>query len=78
MMSIQGDRVEIQGGNLAQKKATTEIVRDLGARLVKDHTTSLQDATDVADQLGIRRPRQAVAVAAVAAASGGAVPGLGL
>ncbi|MDX6725858.1 MAG: putative rane protein, partial [Baekduia sp.] len=56
MMSIQGDRFEIQGGNLAQKKATTEIVRDLGARLVKDHTTSLQDATDVADQLGIDVP----------------------
>jgi putative membrane protein len=56
MMSIQGDRFEIQGGNLAQKKATTQIVRDLGARLVKDHTKSLQDATDVADQLGIDVP----------------------
>jgi putative membrane protein len=56
MMSIQGDRFEIQGGDLAQKKATTQIVRDLGARLVKDHTKSLQDATDVADQLGIDVP----------------------
>jgi putative membrane protein len=58
MMSIQGDLFEIQGGNLAQKMATTQIVRDLGARLVKDHTTSLQDATDVADQLGIDVPDQ--------------------
>jgi putative membrane protein len=58
MMSIQGDRFEIAGGNLAQKKATTQTVRDLGARLVKDHTKSLKDATDVADELGIDVPDQ--------------------
>jgi putative membrane protein len=56
MMSIQGDRFEIQGGKLAQEKATTQIVRDLGARLVKDHTKSLQDAVDVAHELGIDVP----------------------
>jgi len=55
-MSIQGDLFEIQGGNLAQQQATTQIVRDLGARLVKDHTKSLHDAADVADQLGIDVP----------------------
>jgi putative membrane protein len=56
MMSIQGDRFEIQGGKLAQEKATTQIVRDLGARLVTDHTKSLQDAVDVAHELGIDVP----------------------
>jgi putative membrane protein len=56
MMSIEGDRFEIQGGNLAQERATSQIVRDLGARLVKDHTASLHDATEVADQLGIDVP----------------------
>jgi putative membrane protein len=56
MMSIEGDRFEIQGGHLAQEKATTQIVRDLGARLVKDHSKSLQDAVDVAHQLGIDVP----------------------
>jgi putative membrane protein len=55
-MSIQGDLFEIQGGKLAQQKATTQIVRDLGARLVKDHTKSLQDAVDVAHKLGIDVP----------------------
>jgi putative membrane protein len=55
-MSIQGDRFEIQGGNLAQHHATTQIVRDLGARLVKDHTKSLQDAVDVAHKLGVDVP----------------------
>jgi putative membrane protein len=56
MMSIQGDLFEIQGGNLAQQKATTQAVRDLGARLVKDHTKSLHDAVDVAHRLGIDVP----------------------
>jgi putative membrane protein len=55
-MSIEGDLFEIQGGNQAQEKATTQIVRDLGARLVKDHTKSLHDAADVAHQLGIDVP----------------------
>jgi putative membrane protein len=55
-MSIQGDLFEIQGGNLAQQKATTQLVRDLGARLVKDHTKSLHDAVDVAERLGIDVP----------------------
>jgi putative membrane protein len=58
MMSIEGDRFEIQGGHLAQQKATTQIVRDLGARLVKDHTKSLQDAVDVARKLGIDVPNE--------------------
>jgi putative membrane protein len=56
MMSIQGDLFEIQGGKLAQEKATRQIVRDLGARLVKDHTKSLHDAVDVAHELGIEVP----------------------
>jgi putative membrane protein len=56
MMSIEGDLFEIQGGNLAQHRATTQIVRDLGARLVADHTKSLQDAVAVAKELGIEVP----------------------
>jgi putative membrane protein len=55
-MSIQGDLFEIQGGKLAQEKATTKIVRDLAARLIKDHTKSLHDAVDVAHELGIDVP----------------------
>jgi putative membrane protein len=56
MMSIQGDRFEIAGGQLAQQKGTTQQVRDLGARLVADHSKSLQDAIDVANKLGIEVP----------------------
>jgi putative membrane protein len=57
MTSIEGDRFEIQGGMLAQHQATTQIVRDLGARLVKDHTKSLEDAVAVAEHLGIDVPK---------------------
>jgi putative membrane protein len=56
MMSIEGDRFEIQGGKLAQSKAKATVVRDLGARLVKDHTKSLTDAAALARQLGISVP----------------------
>ena len=56
MMSIQGDLFEIQGGQIAQQKATTQQAKDLGARLVKDHTQSLKDATELAQQLGIDVP----------------------
>jgi putative membrane protein len=56
MMSIQGDRFEIQGGQLAQRAATTEKVRALGKRLVEDHSDSLKDATELAERLGIEVP----------------------
>jgi putative membrane protein len=57
MMSIQGDRFEIAGGKLAERKGTIREVRQLGARLVKDHTKSLRDAVRVAHRLGISVPR---------------------
>jgi putative membrane protein len=56
MMSIEGDRFEIAGGHIAQQKGTIPQVRDLGARLVADHSKSLQDAIDVAHTLGIEVP----------------------
>jgi putative membrane protein len=56
MMSIEGDRFEIQGGQLAQQKGTTQKVRDLGSRLVKDHSKSLADAIELARKLGIEVP----------------------
>jgi putative membrane protein len=58
MMSIEGDLFEIQGGKLAQERATSQVVRDLGARLVRDHTQSLADATRIARELGIEVPTE--------------------
>jgi putative membrane protein len=58
MMSIQGDLFEIQGGKIAQQKGESQQVRDLGARLVADHSKSLEDSTDLAEQLGIDVPTE--------------------
>src|SRR5215213_1377883 len=57
-MSIEGDLFEIQGGHLAQEKGTTQKVRHLGATLVKDHSESLEEATDLAEELGIEVPTE--------------------
>jgi putative membrane protein len=56
MTSIAGDRFEIAGGKLAQSKGASDPVRALGARLVTDHTKSLNEAIAVAKQLGIDVP----------------------
>jgi putative membrane protein len=56
--SIQGDRFEITGGKLAESKGASQQVKALGARLVKDHTKSLNEAIAVAHKLGISVPKQ--------------------
>src|SRR4051794_10967952 len=54
--SIQGDHFEITGGQLAQQRAVDSSTKDLGARLVADHSKSLSDATTLAENLGIPVP----------------------
>jgi putative membrane protein len=54
--AIEGDLFEIQGGKVAQQQAASQQVKDYGARLVADHTKSLQDATALAKRLGIEVP----------------------
>jgi putative membrane protein len=56
MSSIQGDRFEVEGGLIAEKNAASQQVRDLGARLVKDHGKSLKEAISLARRLGIDVP----------------------
>jgi putative membrane protein len=56
MSSIQGDRFEVQGGLIAQKNGASQAVRDLGTRLVKDHSKSLKEAVALARKLGIKVP----------------------
>jgi len=55
--AIEGDRFEITGGELAQQQGSTQAVKDYGARLVKDHSTSLKDAKALARRLGIDVPK---------------------
>src|SRR4051812_13124192 len=56
--SIEGDRFEIAGGRLAQSQGASQQVRDLGARLEKDHSKSLADAIKVAHRLHIAVPSE--------------------
>jgi putative membrane protein len=54
--SIMGDRFEIAGGKLAGQHGSTPAVKAYGARLVKDHSSSLKDAIALAKKLGIKVP----------------------
>jgi putative membrane protein len=53
--AIQGDRFEIEGGTRAASSGNAA-VRTLAARLVKDHTRSLKEATKLARRLGVDVP----------------------
>ena len=54
--AIEGDRFEVTGATLAASHATNAQVSALGARLLKDHSASLKDATRLARRLGISVP----------------------
>jgi putative membrane protein len=54
--SISGDRFEIMGGKLAEKKSHNPAVLKLAKRLVDDHSKSLSDAVKLAHSLKIDVP----------------------
>jgi putative membrane protein len=56
--SIQGDRWEIAGGQLALQKSQNQAVRTLAQTLITDHTKSLKDAIKTANKLHVRVPHQ--------------------
>jgi predicted outer membrane protein len=56
--SAAGDIFEIKGGEMAQQKGQSAQVKELGARLKADHTTSLGEARDLAKKLGVTLPSQ--------------------
>jgi putative membrane protein len=56
--SIQGDRWEIAGGQLALQKSQNSAVRTLAQTLITDHTKSLKDAIKTANQLHVKIPHQ--------------------
>lgn len=51
-----GNRFEIVTGQLAQERAKSDAIKELGAILVRDHTAALQQVTQVAADLGITLP----------------------
>jgi putative membrane protein len=54
--SISGDRFEIIGGKLAEKKSKNAAVRRLATRVADDHSKSLSDAIKLAHSLKIDVP----------------------
>jgi putative membrane protein len=54
--SAQGDRYEIAVGRLAQRRATTTVVRRFGTMLITDHNASLLHTRNLATQLGVAVP----------------------
>ncbi|GAA4593175.1 hypothetical protein GCM10023194_56820 [Planotetraspora phitsanulokensis] len=52
----QGNLAEIKAGQLAQKQATTEAVRGMGARLIRDHEALDDEVRRVADKVGVTLP----------------------
>jgi putative membrane protein len=55
-MSIEGDRFEIIGGQIAQSRTSTWFIKALGNKLTTDHSKSLREAADLAHALGIEVP----------------------
>ncbi|MBV8978019.1 MAG: DUF4142 domain-containing protein [Alphaproteobacteria bacterium] len=56
LKAIQGDNAEIRLGKLAQRKAENRQVRDFGATLIDDHRMARDQASQVAQRLGIDPP----------------------
>lgn len=50
------NRFEIVTGQLAQQKAQSDTIKDLGAMFVTDHTAGLKAVTDAATALGVTLP----------------------
>ncbi len=55
---IQTNLFEIAGGQAAVDRAVTEDVREFGAELVRDHTAALEQATALAERLGLKVPSE--------------------
>jgi putative membrane protein len=56
-MSIEGDRFEIKGGQIALKHSTSVSVRKLARTLIEDHTKSLAEAIALAKKVGAEVPK---------------------
>ena len=52
----EGNRAEIEAGELAANKASTDVVRDFGTMLVKDHGAALQKVEAVAKSSNVELP----------------------
>ena len=54
--AMEGDMSEIQLGQLAQQKATSDQVKQFGQKLVDDHTKLDEQIKPIAEQMGVTPP----------------------
>jgi len=55
--AMQGDMAEVQMGKLAQQKGQSEDVKQFGEMLQQDHGQHLQQAEQMAQQMGVTPPQ---------------------
>ena len=53
----QGGLAEVKMGQLATTKGTTDDVKTFGSRMVADHTQMAKDLSPIADEMGVRLPK---------------------
>src|SRR5437763_7001951 len=56
--AIEGNLIEVQMGQLAQKTAASQEVKDYGQMLVTDHGQANTKATEVANSLNVSPPSE--------------------
>src|SRR5437016_6129071 len=59
--AIEGNYAEVQMGQLAQKNAQNDDVKNFGKMLADDHSAANQKALDAANKLGVSAPTEASA-----------------
>lgn len=58
MEALQGGMMEIKMGQLAVEKGQSPAVKELGRRLVADHTKASEELKQIAHQKGVEMPRE--------------------
>jgi putative membrane protein len=61
--AIQGDNSEMMLGRVAQRKGSSPSVKEFGKTLFDDHSNAKAQASQVAEQLGMKIPEKPMAVA---------------
>jgi len=56
--AVQGGLAEVQLGQLAAQKASSQDVKDFGQKMVTDHTAFNNEMATVADSLGVMLPKK--------------------
>jgi len=56
--ALEGGAAEVQLGQLAQQKSQSEDVKQVGQRMVQDHTQLGDQMKPIAQQLGVKEPKE--------------------